>query len=862
MWSRSFGGEGPLISSTVQNAEFYSRGIPFQMIPSLDGNLFSFDGRQMEKVPIDVDSLLKSSFRIGDDILINGRKESTTYGVNRSDGNVLYECGFEGCHSSLDQQLNDPVSDVLWIERHSQGIRAHDPRAGGEKWNVFTSQYKLHLSRHDDNCNSQAQNDNVNQDDFSVRLTLASNEVIVIKTHNASVIWKKKFTVPIASVWLIDEDIVYLIDPFESFENGAVSPLSDEPLLFLGRYSGNQLYIQSSSKYSPEAALDVFRDTVDNANDNKMIEYKPKKSTRPSSTGSEIVSLHSDVRPSSSGVFIHGKKSEKTCRVLGKNGQPSRHVNDSTLDESSFDQIIVVSLWYWWREVLAISITMAIVINVVCSCMKKKLRKCISPCISPEVSVTSESNSGITTNVISKSDSSPCSLTIKPSNGSSNGASTTDISSGEFSSRFLADFADIECLGKGGFGVVFQARRKFDDRCYAIKRIRLPSTPEATEKVMREVRALANLEHSNIVRYFYSWSEEPPLGWQEVKDQALLSNLVSHATVLTTNDSVSQVPRKKKGKRKQQTKQPFFMMEAKEPSFSEDNRKENNGDSDFIAFEGSTQPKTNQSRARYLHSQKQDLDPVAIKPEHSSSNSIPRPYLYIQMELCAKNTLREWLLKNKNFRDRNKMIWIFKQITQAVEYVHESGLMHRDLKPSNIFFSLDGSVKVGDFGLVTAACLDNSVPTRNHSHIDLLEKISSGEVTSNGVKNPRHTNNVGTFLYMSPEQLTGVSYCNKVDVFSLGVIFFELLVAFNTEMERLDTLQNVRNSVFPKDFPSSFPEESRLTKKLLSHEPSKRPTANQILGHPLLQNAKPDKMESRVRRRTISVSDSGDSQVP
>ena len=54
---------------------------------------------------------------------------------------------------------------------------------------------------------------------------------------------------------------------------------------------------------------------------------------------------------------------------------------------------------------------------------------------------------------------------------------------------------------QGGFGVVFQARRRFDDRSYAIKRIRLPSTPEATEKVMREVRALANLEHSNIVRY-------------------------------------------------------------------------------------------------------------------------------------------------------------------------------------------------------------------------------------------------------------------------------------------------------------------------------------------------------------------------
>ena len=43
------------------------------------------------------------------------------------------------------------------------------------------------------------------------------------------------------------------------------------------------------------------------------------------------------------------------------------------------------------------------------------------------------------------------------------------------------------------------------------------------------------------------------------------------------------------------------------------------------------------------------------------------------------------------------------QVLDAVLYVHGKGMMHRDLKPSNIFFSLDGSVKVGDFGLVTGS---------------------------------------------------------------------------------------------------------------------------------------------------------------
>lgn len=47
--------------------------------------------------------------------------------------------------------------------------------------------------------------------------------------------------------------------------------------------------------------------------------------------------------------------------------------------------------------------------------------------------------------------------------------------SSEFTSRFLTDFHPVHCLGKGGFGVVFEARNKIDDCCYAIKRIPLPN---------------------------------------------------------------------------------------------------------------------------------------------------------------------------------------------------------------------------------------------------------------------------------------------------------------------------------------------------------------------------------------------------
>ena len=108
-------------------------------------------------------------------------------------------------------------------------------------------------------------------------------------------------------------------------------------------------------------------------------------------------------------------------------------------------------------------------------------------------------------------------------------------------------------------------------------------------------------------------------------------------------------------------------------------------------------------------------------------------FLYMQMELCRRQTLKDWIDTPKT-RNRDVVLNIFNQVVEAVTYIHSKGLIHRDIKPTNVLFSLEGFVKLGDFGLAKALSIDREASMRS-AHPG------------------KHTSNVGTATYMAPEQV-------------------------------------------------------------------------------------------------------------
>ncbi len=131
---------------------------------------------------------------------------------------------------------------------------------------------------------------------------------------------------------------------------------------------------------------------------------------------------------------------------------------------------------------------------------------------------------------------------------------------------------------------------------------------------------------------------------------------------------------------------------------------------------------------------------------------------FIAMEFIEGVTLRQQL--DEHSLSLEQALDIAVQVAEALNAAHEAGIVHRDIKPENIMIRLDGYVKVLDFGL--AKLTDTAAPDLSRTNSTLLLNSTPGTV-------------MGTAGYMSPEQARGVTVDKRTDVWSLGVVLYEMV---------------------------------------------------------------------------------------
>jgi serine/threonine protein kinase len=287
----------------------------------------------------------------------------------------------------------------------------------------------------------------------------------------------------------------------------------------------------------------------------------------------------------------------------------------------------------------------------------------------------------------------------------------------------LGDFEIVREIGRGGMGVVYEARQRSLKRPVALKVISgLSSASEARrERFRREAEAAAGLHHTNIVAVFGTGEDQGflyyamqlihgmPLGelirrLRHIGNPAAEDCESEKADVAATNDEGTSAG----GAAHDSDQIPAIIRNC---VFNRDR----------TSIRSNPEAKGT-ARSRPDHDTVNDL--ATSKPEDSTRAALPTHPKYFR---CAAE-----LIAN---------------VAGGLDYAHRAGVLHRDIKPSNLILDHDGTLWITDFGVAKRA--------------ELEDMTQSGEI-------------VGTLRYMAPEQLCGTSDARS-DIYSLGLTLYELL---------------------------------------------------------------------------------------
>ncbi|KAJ5077489.1 eukaryotic translation initiation factor 2-alpha kinase eif2-alpha kinase -related [Anaeramoeba ignava] len=374
------------------------------------------------------------------------------------------------------------------------------------------------------------------------------------------------------------------------------------------------------------------------------------------------------------------------------------------------------------------------------------------------------------------------------------------------------NFEELERIGTGGFGSVYRSRHKRNALLFQSK---------------INCNHLNILDHPNVIRYYSVWLD--------IKDDTTVSVPKSPSTedfqesFNTENETGPQID----------------FPNWKDPSFEvvfRDYENYNNSNNDEIIFGDKNNSmifEADNIQAEHAMEIKKD-DQYNKSEDFSfeySSDQDPVDFynykmeksdciLYIQMELCRAKTLRDWLENYDRKVDIFEVKKIFKQILEGMKHCHQQNVIHRDLKPDNIFITSDLNIKIADFGLSRSLEKNHFKNTRNNE----------GFQSACGC---------GTILYSSPEQLFQSNSCDSTtDVYSLGIILFELLYPFRTQMERVKLIKSLRDHyILPEEISQEYPEFANLILQMVSYSPSTRPTCSQILKNKLFLDQDQQEMQ-------------------
>jgi eukaryotic-like serine/threonine-protein kinase len=356
--------------------------------------------------------------------------------------------------------------------------------------------------------------------------------------------------------------------------------------------------------------------------------------------------------------------------------------------------------------------------------------------------------------------------------------------------KVIGPYRVLDTLGSGGAGTVYRALDRRTGEPVALKLLSTGPAldPRAARRLAREFETLAELSHPNVVKVFDTGVHHgyPYLAMELVEGLTLRNYLELDLTEMPLVEA-------RGGTRRDDPSVPWDDTDTGEwapPAFTLSTFAEE-PPSDEVSY--SSGPESVRALADAAD------EPDTHDPREVSAGEALAP---VPLELPEAPAPRAPDLTALNRPERTARLKdAMTQLAGALSYIHAHGLVHRDLKPSNVMVDEDRLVRLMDFGLAKFLADD-------------------GAVTADGRL-------VGTFRYMAPEQILGEGLDARADLYSLGVILYEMLTGrtpfdARTPQELWQKVLETEAAPLPSLNPGADPVLVRIAHRLLRKEPAER----------------------------------------
>ena len=406
--------------------------------------------------------------------------------------------------------------------------------------------------------------------------------------------------------------------------------------------------------------------------------------------------------------------------------------------------------------------------------------------------------------------------------------------------RLEKDFQNITLIKKINIGIILKAKHKIDEEIYIIKIIKL-SNPNDEKSVILEAKNMTKIHTKHIVEYITCWFDKS-LGkyenlFGEENDKEILSQSFND---IEEKNSSSKSNKKvfKEDKilnhqiSQEETKDEHYIKKLYDKSSNSDNEFIINKKK-FMNIENKYYKKKNSNEDNKIQYKNNYLDDSLIESKISQKN-IPNlnMYFFIQMEYCEGLTLSKYMDNNSETGLSNKIMYTFTyQIIKSLAKIHENKIVHRGINPDNIFVINDSQIKIG--GLSSAKEIKSSKIKKKHNKNKKIINCQSMRNINEYAKNCEDIDldneNFDTSLYLSPEQEQGGEMTEKSDVYSVGLVLYEMCECLDKNQRQKKVSDLKKRKIFDEKVKKLFNLQCKLIIKMVENKPENRPKCEDLL---------------------------------